>query len=298
MPPRSIVGAIVLAWLATCSWLVIEHWLPWWKSNDQPPFVVEMADEVAPAYATWSIYRKEKKIGAGETRMTPRPDGMFELTSRLRDLELPAGITTAKLPLLLTTSTVNRDGELQKLEAKCTMLFNMFGNEIKMDAHIIGHVDGNQFLGECKVDSTYGHFTERLTPIHLTTKNAFSPLQPLQKYPSLRAGQSWVVSSVDPASEALAAAIRQVGNRMLADAFPNGKAPFKLPSMQAETPELRAEVQRDLETLTYKDKTYTCRLIVFKGESIKARTWVDIADGKVLRQEATGMGEVIVLQRE
>lgn len=298
MPPRIVVGAVLLGWLLLNGWFISNQWFPWWRTEERPPFAVELADEVAPLHSSWIIYRKDQKIGTGETRMAPKTDGTFELSTRLRDLDLPAGIASAKLPLLWTTSIVNRDGELQSLDAKCNMIFNVLGNEIKVDAHIRGRVEGEQFVGECNLDTPFGPKSEPLTPIPLTSKNAFSPLQPLQKYPALKPGQTWKVSAVDPASEALAAAVRQVGNRLLEEAFPNGKAPLKFPTTKSVPQDLLAEVQADTTTITHRGKSYTCRVIVFRADEVKARTWVDVTDGKVIRQEALGMGESIIMQRE
>ena len=39
-------------------------------------------------------------------------------------------------------------------------------------------------------------------------------------------------------------------------------------------------------------------LVLFTAENLRARTWVDVADGRIVRQEANMMGETVVLQRE
>jgi hypothetical protein len=39
-------------------------------------------------------------------------------------------------------------------------------------------------------------------------------------------------------------------------------------------------------------------VIVFEGGGVKARVWVDVADGRVVRQEAGGYGETLALQRD
>jgi hypothetical protein len=70
-----------------------------------------------------------------------------------------------------------------------------------------------------------------------------------------------------------------------------------LPTTKRPT-ELLARVQSETETVTSKDKTYTCRVIVFEGRDLKARVWVDVADGRVVRQEAGGYGETLMLQRD
>src|SRR4051794_29495392 len=111
MPPRLVVAAVVAGWLATLGWLAHDTWLPWLRPADEPAFVVDMADEVAPEHFAWSVYRKDKRIGSAETRFAPRKDGLFELTTRLRDLEVDFGpLARVKIPVFATTRHVNRQG--------------------------------------------------------------------------------------------------------------------------------------------------------------------------------------------
>jgi hypothetical protein len=118
----------------------------------------------------------------------------------------------------------------------------------------------------------------------------------MQKYPALRPGQSWRVANVDPVSDALHGAIEQVIARMLREAFPGG-GKVTLPAVKRPT-ELLAQVQPELERIVYRDKEYVCRVILFEAEGVKARTWVDFTDGRVVRQEASMFGDTLVLQRE
>jgi hypothetical protein len=297
MPPRLVVAAVVVGWLATIGWLAHDKWLPWLRPADEPAFVVEMADEVAPEHFSWTVYRKDKRIGSAETRFAPRKDGTFEMTTRLRELELDYGsLAHVKMPVFATTRQVTRAGELIALDAKATMQVKSFGTEIKIDATIKGHVEGDQFAGECEYDYGGGKATYALEPIRLVSKNAFSPLQPGQKYPPLRPGQTWRATNIDPVNDALEGAMRQVIARLLADAF-QGKSPIALPTTKRPT-ELLARVQADTETVTTRDRTYSCRVIVFEGGDLKARVWVDVTDGRVVRQEAGGYGETLVLQRD
>jgi hypothetical protein len=90
--------------------------------------------------------------------------------------------------------------------------------------------------------------------------------------------------------------MRQVVSRMLAEALQR-KSPIGLPAPDRPK-ELLARVQPNTETVTGRDRTYTCRVIVFEGGGVKARVWVDVTDGRVVRQEAGGYGETLVLQRD
>jgi len=297
MPPRLVVAAVVAGWLVAMGWLAHDKWLPWLRPADEPAFVVDMADEVAPEHFTWAIYRKDRRIGSAETRFAPRKDGTFEMTTRLRDLELDYGsIARVKMPVFATTRHVTRAGELIDLDAKATMDVRSFGTEVKIDATIRGRVEGDRFVGECEYDYGGGKASYSLEPIRLVSKNAFSPLQPGQKYPPLRPGQTWRATNIDPVSDALEGAMRQIVARLLADAF-QGKNPIALPAPDRPK-ELLARVQGDTETVTGRDKAYTCRVIVFDGGRVRARVWVDVSDGRVVRQEANGYGDTLVLQRD
>lgn len=297
MPPRLVVAAVVAIWLATLGWLAHDRWLPWLQPADEPAFVVEMADEVAPEHFTWTVYRKDKRIGGAETRFAARKDGTFEMTTRLRDLEIDYGtLARVKMPVFATTRYVTRTGELIRLEGKAVFQVKSFGTDIKVDTTITGQVEGDQFVGECEYDYGGGKAKAPLEPIRLVSRNAFSPLQPGQKYPPLRPGQTWRATNIDPVNDALEGAMRQVVNRMLQDAF-QGKASIGLPTTKRPT-ELLARVQDETETVTSNNKSYTCRVIVFEAGDVKARVWVDVTDGRVVRQEAGGYGEALVLQRD
>jgi hypothetical protein len=50
--------------------------------------------------------------------------------------------------------------------------------------------------------------------------------------------------------------------------------------------------------VTAGDKTHTCWAIEYLAERVTSKTWVDIEDGKVVKQEANGIGETLVLMRE
>lgn len=297
MPPRLVVAAIVVGWLAAMGWLAHAKWLPWLRPADEPAFVVEVADEVAPEHFSWTVYRKDKKIGSADTRFAPRKDGLFDMTTHFRDLQVDYGsLVQFKIPSFTSTRRVTRQGELVSLEAKGILQATSPLGEIKTDSAITGRVEGDQFVGTCDLDYGGGKSTFPLDPIKLVSKNAFSPLQPGQKYPPLRPGQTWRASNIDPVSDAVEGAGRQIATRLLNEAF-QGKSPIGLPKFERPA-ELLAVVQSDTDTIAHNGKTYTCRVIVFEATGVKARVWVDVSDGRVVRQEVTGRGETLVLQRE
>jgi hypothetical protein len=290
MPPRLFVAVVVAGWLATIGWLAHDKWLPWLRPSDEPAFRVELADEVAPEYASWTVHRNGKKAGSAETKVTPHKDGSFELSSRLRDTDFNVSFFQIKLPTFATTRTVRRDGELVNMTCKAVLVVRSLGPDVRIETEVRGHVEGDLLVGDCEYDYGAGKMTAPLEPIKLVSKNAFSPLQPLQKYPALRPGQTWRASNVDPVSDALHGAMERVVAGLTG-------TKVTLPAVKRPT-EFLARVQPDMEEITHKEKTYTCRVILFEAEGVKARTWVDFRDGRVIRQEATMFGDMMVLQRE
>ena len=46
MPPRPFVAVVVIGWLAAIGMLLADRWLPWLRPSEEPPFVVDLSDEV------------------------------------------------------------------------------------------------------------------------------------------------------------------------------------------------------------------------------------------------------------
>jgi hypothetical protein len=55
---------------------------------------------------------------------------------------------------------------------------------------------------------------------------------------------------------------------------------------------------RSEEVVTARGQPRACRVIVFEAGDVIAKTWVDIADGKVWRQEANGLAGTIAFVRD
>ena len=93
------------------------------------------------------------------------------------------------------------------------------------------------------------------------------------------------MQEVNPLEEALAALIKgKLGEHGLG-----------MPERKREP--LIAEVLSNPETTRWKDEDVSCWVIEYRGGEARARTWVRVSDGKVLRQEAFLMGERLAIER-
>jgi len=293
MPPRWAVVAVAVGWLAALGWLAHDAWLPWLRPADEPAFVVEVADEVAPEHFAWTIYRNGQRAGSAETKFAPRKDGRFELTTRLRDLELGYGkVARFKFPAFAITRFVTPDGELLSLHGSGIVQATVQGREVKVEASIHRRLADGQAVGEAEFDHAGIRIMCPLEPVRLLSRTVLVPLQPGQKYPTLRPGQTWRATHVDPLAEAMEGA----GQSAMSQIVP-GAPPGRI-SLSARPPAVLAEVLAETEEVRSKDQGHTCRVIRFDGDRVKVRSWVDVADGRIVRQEADYDGEVIVLQRE
>ncbi|MGL4422600.1 MAG: hypothetical protein ACRCZF_18170, partial [Gemmataceae bacterium] len=65
-----------------------------------------------------------------------------------------------------------------------------------------------------------------------------------------------------------------------------------------QSPPLLATVREEPVELVRKGKTDLCWVIDYRSDRAEARTWVSVADSRVLQQEATTQGETLRLTRE
>src|SRR5205814_3102506 len=88
MPHRSIVAAIVLAWLFANGWLFYREVWPHWRSGDPPPYAIDLTEELGKSSVDWDIWsgsdRKEDKIGNATSEVERRPDHTYWLRTALK----------------------------------------------------------------------------------------------------------------------------------------------------------------------------------------------------------------------
>ncbi len=105
------------------------------------------------------------------------------------------------------------------------------------------------------------------------------PLHPVNRIRGLRLGQRWRMPLVNPLEEVLAQS-------------------SLLPVSQKEPRFLNAQVLPNLQLLPDTEEAVRCLVIEYEDEELQPRTWVQETTGLVLRQEAAGGGQRLIMQRD
>lgn len=297
MPSRLGVALILAFWLATAGYVGYRDVWPRLFSDGPPPLRIDLADEATQTAATtWTVYRGTERVGTLLTRMQYQPeDDTFRFVNTFRDLRVSLGKVrlldlSVDAPLLETAVRVTRAGELRE-QTLVGKLAVVAGNArlTEATADVTGRVDGGVLVGRVKLKSSFGELDQPLDPVPVPAGQVLNPLMPVNRLQDVRPGRRWVIRQVDPLQDAVDALIRQVAKQSdLAAGLvpPRGNR------------ELLAEVKAAPERLDRKGGPVDCWVIEYRGDETEARTWVSVADGRVLRQEASGFGEKLRFERE
>jgi hypothetical protein len=302
MPSRLGVGLIVLFWLAATAHVGYREVWPRFFSDGPPPLRIDLADEAAQALPThWDVYRGDQRVGKLTTRMQYVPeDDTFRFLNTYMGLtleqSLPTGMTVVlEVPKLDTTVRVTRAGDLREQHMtgalKGRLKTKLGPLELgKATAEVTGMVQNGQLVGRCKITSDFGAVDEPLDPVPVPQGQVLNPMMPVSRLQDVQPGRRWVIRQIDPLQDAVHALLRQLASKsnLAAGAIP-----------QAGGGELIAEVKSSPEPLERPGKEpVACWVIEYRGDEVQARTWVSVADGRVLRQEASGFGERLRFERQ
>ena len=298
MPPRSVVVVILVFWIASISYLIYRDYYPWWRTDAPPPFLVELADEAAPLVAQWSIYRGDQKVGSVTTQMTCLKDESIELSSTIEELQIDMqalGFSVRiRVSRMQTIQRVTRkEGRLLSLDSDLHLALIALGQKFDMRATIKGVVKDGRLHAYSTLKSPLGRSEQQLEPIPIEMGNVLNPMQPIAKVP-VRPGQHWKMTNVDPVGEALNVSLQQLAQQ----AFKGDAGALKL---KASVPKvLLAQVDSEPREWRYDGKSVSCYVIEYRSDDrdLTGSTWVSVEDGKVMRQEVSGFGEKLVLERE
>lgn len=299
MPSRLGLALIVAFWLAVMGYVGHRDLWPRFFAEAAPTTRIDLSDEATQSVpARWSIYRGAQKIGTLRTLMAYAPgDNTFVFTSTYRDLRFDVSSLKCVVPELESVVTVSRDGEFRgqsmkgKLQAK-VMVGPIALFDADATANVTSRVENGMLVGECKLESPLGNLDQPLQPVPVRGGQVLNPLQPVNRLNGIRPGRRWLVYEVNPLADAMTALaqglIRKHAQTSLANFLPSA----------GDKPPLVATVAGDPVTLDRPTGGVECWLIEYRGEKATARTWVAVADGRVLRQEASGQGETLRLERE
>lgn len=281
MPTRPVVALIVAFWLATLTLVGYRDVWPRLMASGPPPIAVDLSDE-ATQYVPihWRVLRGDKQIGSLTTRLVYRDsDDTFEFVSTYKDLKIEVAKVELGIPEMTTRTRVTRSGSLREQSMSATLRLG----DLRAEIHVEGRNENGTFVGRCRIEAM--KLDEPLAPVPVKDGQALNPLQPVNRITGIRPGQSWFVNEIDPLGDALAALFKQ-------------KFQGLVPEQKKEP--LFAEVLPDPEPLTWGKKRdeAMCWVIAYRSGEARARTWVRIGDGKVLRQEASLMGDRIALERD
>ena len=298
MPSRPVVALIVLFWAGTAGLVFYRDIWPRLAASGPPPIAVDLQDEATAQGMgfKWDVLHNGQKVGRLTTKTTYQDADdtflfIYEYTGVTFDV--PGG--RAVFPKATVTTKVTRAGALREQGMAGLLMVQAArrtkGGEVEyltlaeVKAEVEGRVEGGVFVGRCDIRSPVLNVSRDLDPVPVPDGQALGPLQPVNRLANVRPGQRWAVREVDPLGEALAVLVREQ----------IGKHGFDLPERKREP--LIAEVEREQQAPP--GRSDPCWVIEYReGGEPRAKTWVRVADGKVLRQEASGMGESLALVRE
>lgn len=307
MPPRSGIALIVLFWIAVTGYIVHRDLWPRLFGDVPPTVLIELSDEATQAVpARWTIYRGREKVGSLTTELRyDEKQNVFRFTSRYHELTLEMTGLSVRIPEMFTVLDVDRQGAVraQSLSGKLIGMVRagpVTVFEAKADVQVQGTVENGMMQGNCKIDSPLGKLEQDLEPVPVPAGQALNPLQPVNRLRGVRPGQRWVIHESNPLAEAASAMvegiIKEHAGKALASLNRSGYNRQEyvarvLPEAEYPPPAMRKKLGSE-------EPPALCWVIEYRGEQATAKTWVRVSDGKVLRQEASGQGEVLVLERE
>jgi hypothetical protein len=297
MPSRLGIGLIVLFWLAATAHVGYREVWPRFFSDGPPPLRIDLADEAAQTVPTyWDVYRGDERVGKLTTRMQYVPeDDTFRFLNTYLNLSVDFGAISLEIPKLDTTVRVTRTGELreQQMTGSLRGLLKTKLGAVPLaeaTAEVTGVVQGGQLVGRCKITSKFVTIDQPLEPVPVPRGQVLNPMMPVSRLRDVQPGRRWVIRKIDPLQEAVYVLLRESAKK-------SDLAASAIPRPGGE--ELIAEVLSSSERLERPDKEpVECWVIEYRGDEVQARTWVSVADGRVVRQEASGFGERLRFERQ
>jgi hypothetical protein len=297
MPSRLTVALILAFWLGTTCFVVYREVRPRYFADRPATVAIELSDEATPSLPTqWTVYRGSAAIGTLTTRMAHVPeDDTFKFITRYQNLAFDFGTArvTIHVPHAETTIRVTRDGQFReqsmtgRLEAKIAGL-----TLADASATIVGRLENGELVGTCEIRSPFANIDKPLHPVPVPAGQVLNPLMPVNRLKDVYPGKRWTLQKIDPLRDSI--------NILVAELLKSQKSALLPTGTQEESSVLIAEVLSDPQVIdrpVNQGGPVRCWVIEYRGERTQARTWVSIADGRVMRQQAIGFDEELRFER-
>lgn len=289
MPSRRAVWLIAVFWLAVTGYTFYREVWPTLISSEPPPVGIELADEARQNIPVrWNLTWNGRPVGRLTTLMTyVESDDTFWFTTHYRDVRLEISGVSLHVPTFTDAVRVGRDGRLHEQSAAGEFVI-LLGDLKLADASLKLHgtVTAGTLTSRCTIRSTFGDLDRDLDPVPVPAGQPLNPLLPVNRLAGVRPGREWVVHISNPLADALTILLREKASQY----------GLKLP--EPRTSPLYATVGRHPQLLERPREQVPCWVIDYRRDEPVARTWVRVADGRVLRQEVFQKGETLTIDRE
>jgi hypothetical protein len=316
MPSRLSLVLILGFWLSVTGYVIHRDVWPRLYGDAPPAIRIDLSDEATQTVpARWIIYRGDQQIGILNTRMEyVAEDNTFRFVSTYKNLQFDVNalqfLIRFEIPDLVTTMTVSRNGELRGQTMAGELIGRLLAgpvevHKVRATASAAGIVRDGQLVGQLSVQSPLGDLDQPLEPVPVPGGQVLNPLQPVNRLRDVRPGQRWVVHEVNPLFDAMAdfgqsLLKERVGTQLAGFNLRSGSRP--LVARVLDQPELLPPSTQKIGmtrlAVQSQEPPAECWVIEYRGDHGTAKTWVRVSDGKVMRQEASGQGETLRLERE
>jgi hypothetical protein len=285
MPPRSVVAAILVFWLAADGWLFYREVWPYWRAGDPPPYTIDLTEELGDPTVNWDILKNKDPapIGRAISQVKRQKDRTYRLRMEYRFDKF--NLVFGHLRKLVGDYHVGEEGDLLGMMAEAYINTSGKLGDLDLVMAVKATVDNGELVPELFFDNEKLKLGDLRVPL-ADRAGAINPLHPVNRLPGLHAGRRWRIKLFDPLS-----AIAKGRSPQLRDILGAVEG--------AGIPELHAEVKTaDLEWNGDEVPCYTIEYRKPGDVDPVATTWVRRRDGLVLQQHARQLVMEMTLRRK
>ena len=213
---RWYIAAVIVCWLASMSWLLVEKILPTLRAGDRPQYSeVLPAPAAAPRHVCWEIQYGGEVIGHARSLSVRESDGAGRMESSVQFDNLPLGEIMSELlgaigPLIKPLWGADEDIRIQMTIDSETNIsadgaLDTFTTDVRMaDLPTVIRVEGEVLGGKLHIavftaDETGEMRVRYRDDIELANQSMVSgSFSPQDRLADLRVGQSWTMPVYRP----------------------------------------------------------------------------------------------------